>query len=271
MKEQALNHPTKDFPQFWPGPDITNFDHELSSDFPERMSGWPEPDIICLGCSFTSGHCIPIELSWPHIVSVETGLKVNVVAGCGIGYTTIENMLVSHLSVRGLPQQMMFLGPDLQRLHTKVPSSTNKITDHRLNWDPFSQEYWSNGSDKFKLRQYDGKNIRPHHSIITGMNIDAVQRISRWTKRLGIGFTLSTWWKPAHHTFTELGLADYTPLSTKCGHEPVNDTQRHWWSYSTDGHHGGFHDQLHFAETFLGHPISPSTLERLDEPCSLNT
>lgn len=260
-----MNPTTEYEPNFWSGLDKSIDEASLVTEFIEDTPK-EAADILCLGCSFTSGHMIPAELSWPRMIAIEKDLTVDVKAGTGIGYVTLENWLVQYLAERGIPSHILLLGPDFQRLQVKMPPETNKVTDLRLNWDPISESYWANGSDKFKLRQYDGKKIDPHHSIITGVNIDALQRIRMIARAVKANFSVSTWWTQTHRTLTELDFPDYEPLSMDCGHTPLNDTQHEWWEHSTDGHHGGMHDQIHFAETFLGEQLSQSTLEQLDIP-----
>lgn len=265
MKGHHLSHETEYIPGYWPGPDKSTQDHTLATEFREGTNKEASA-VLCLGCSFTSGHDIPAELSWPHIISLATGFTVDVLAGTGIGYVTLENWLVQYLAERGIPSHVLVLGPDFQRLQVNMHPKTNTVTDLRLNWDSLRETYWANGSDKFKLRQYDGKNIPPHHSIITGVNIDALQRIRLISKATAANFAVSTWWTQTHLTLTELDFPHYEPLSTKCGHTPLNDTQRKWWNHSLDGQHGGLHDQIHFAETFLGEQLARETLEKIGAP-----
>lgn len=265
MRGRPLNQPTEYEPNFWSGLDKSIDEASLATEFREGTSK-EAGDILCLGCSFTSGHAIPAELSWPHMIGIEKGLTVDVYAETGIGYVTLENWLVQYLAERGIPSHILILGPDFQRLQVNMSPETNDVTDVRLNWDPIGERYWANGSDKFKLRQFDGRKIPPHHSIITGVNIDALQRIRMIARAVKANFSVSTWWGQTHRTLTELDFPDYEPLSMECGHQPLNETQKTWWEHSLDGNHGGMHDQIHFAETFLGEQLSQTTLEKLGAP-----
>lgn len=241
---------------------IEHYVHTSCPDATFTHGSITEADILALGCSFTEGACIPPEQSWPQIVADLTNKTVKVIAMSGVGIGWMWEQYLLYTTQSNKFNEVMLLVPDLFRHTFKSQTNHNKHNTHKLNWVPQYKQYYDK-TEPAKIRQHDGQRADINTSVITHLNLQALNNFEHHTQHTNKTFTHSTWWHPTHYTLSKLNYPNYTPLNLHCDHQPQTKKQHKWWNTSRDGNHGGMHDQIHFAQTFLKKPITNNELATL--------
>jgi hypothetical protein len=233
------------------------------------------PDILAIGCSVTAGCGIPYELTWPHLLAKELNQTVNVIAMPNGSIHRIYNNVISHLKEFGLPKKILFLTPDLKRLW--IPEKkNNRYINSSFNWDESYKNFVFNKNQKKKPLIYKdyfniNRNIPLELSIFNALTILHSLEVF---ELMNIEYSFFSWHSVTNvlYRYTENKFyssqddehnqSDYFLKYPDCtSHLPLINDHLTFWDFTLNSNtHPGMHSHIHYAERFLGRPLSEDTI-----------
>ena len=102
----------------------SKFEYKINSDyFRNDHFTKPNPEkhnVLAAGCSFTFGHGLPEEKTWPKIfeklaIDEKNNLKITNLGSPGVSISSVINNIMSFIKIYGTPQTILALFPPISR------------------------------------------------------------------------------------------------------------------------------------------------------------
>lgn len=218
-----------------------------------RWNNFVDAETVILGCSTTFGVGLPLDRTWPYLLSDKTG-ATNVIAVPGGSIPQIIDIGVAVMSKFRAPKRILFLTPNLERVHISFIPNIN--VDSTYNWDFDINEFISMRSPKIEplqIRSFD-KNYRSIPlEYAVGESFRSLIRLGLLAKTIGADFHFFSWIDDVNEIF-ELALIPGFLSGGKV--EPFgpcheNERGREFWDHAIDrGRHPGEHHHTHYKNRF---------------------
>lgn len=248
------------------------------------------PHILALGCSVTASCGLPHEFTWPHIIGKYLDKKVNVLAYPGSGIKRCIENAFFHMREFGVPQQIMLLAPDLERMSVfnykreRSKSGWFGWEKQNLTWDDEYDAYRDPETmirNDFHFRPLVWKNVLKQTSDVPvdlayAQSLTWINAMRNVCELLGVELRVGTWHQRTWKSFQTMNdpifvtrgrdffadqeccnpamagnARDY--FSNEC-HNPAFSLQEQFWREAADRPfgHPGVHPHIHFAELMMG-------------------
>lgn len=241
------------------------------------------PDILCMGCSVTRPLGIPHGLSWPHLMASELGCSLNVIAYVGGSVQRIVYNAVLSIAKYGIPKEIYFLLPSLDRAWVvdKSPDTKNFSLKNYF-WIDQIKKYSNSFADVIRGSNYrDYIKAKRNIPLEYGFQnqIIALFMFFSMCKELGIKCNFYSWNPYSDDIFLNNNILSQvsnhskeiggeTRWGAKLRFDPdyYSNNPKHvlFWEKGVDESetpHPGMYMHIHFAERFLGRRLSQKTID----------
>lgn len=218
-----------------------------------RWSEFVDAETIVLGCSTTFGVGLPLNKTWPCLLSSKFG-KINSIAVPGGSVPQIADIGISVMSRFNRPKRILFLTPNLERVH--IAFSPNIDIRSTYNWSYEINEFISMRLEKIetlKIESFD----RNYRSIpleyAVSESLKSLIRLGLFAKSVGASFHYFSWSDSVNRVFEAASVPGFLAGS---GVEPSgpcheNERGREFWDHAIDrGRHPGEHHHTHYKDRF---------------------
>lgn len=178
----------------------------VNSDGMHGPENVPNPDILALGCSITSGMGLPYNFTWPDVLRRTLGTTVNNIARPGSSVAQQVYRAFANISKYGIPKQIAFLMPDLYRGQIAVgPDRWFQRTffyDDQANVvvDPFGSPYVHESLSGHKT-------LIPIDMLLDN-NLQSLEILLMYAKSHSIPLRLFSWHHNTLDTVKEIGYPE---------------------------------------------------------------
>jgi len=257
---------------------------------------------LALGCSVTAGCGLWHKWTWPYILSQELGYHINSLGSPGRSLSDITQKIFQYIKKYGKPKNLFILTPDILRLRAvelKDSSNENHYNANTYSWYTDLNSY----SKHFKDHPHVYNTILGNKVIYPvefGMTqfITEISRLEQICNYMDINLRVSSWDGLAGHTIRSTISSDiicddlvlneidifekfnlkgfsslihtinlYTAEIDNCGcHSDHPIRHNKYWRTAADNSHPGIHAHIHYAERFLGRPVSSQVLDNINQP-----
>lgn len=263
---------------------------------------FPDAQGLALGCSVTAGCGLWHKWTWPYILSCELGYEVNSFGAPGRGLVDIIDRLFIYIRKYGKPKNLFILTPDIFRLRVLEIDHSEQDNLYRSNTYSWYTDFNSYAIDLNKgphvYKSILGNQFTYPIELGIAQFVQEICRIETMCEHMDINLKIASWdalagfslrkilsddivCEDLHFKETDLfgakGVNGYpemfhtvnryteelTYLSCHVDHE-IKENK--YWSVAADNSHPGIHAQIHYAERFLGRPVSNRVLDLINTP-----
>lgn len=227
------------------------------------------PDVVAIGCSFSSGEFVPDSYTWHGIITQLAGMSINVVAMNGEGVYSLLREYQKVVALYGAPKKIFALWPDLDRFAVVRFLDNNPLADMTervpVMWNHLEGQYYTLAHEPFDMVDRFGEEHTLCPELVNQLSFDALDTLMWHASTAGIEVTQTSWAESLNEAGLFLEYPGYAVRRDReCDHHAQCDNQERWWEFSLDGMHGGFHDQIHWAEFFLGREITNDEIASIE-------
>lgn len=285
----------------WHAP-VKDMFYRVNSDGISGEDFSPDAQGLALGCSVTAGCGLWHKWTWPYILSCELGYDINCFAAPGRGLREIIDRLFIYIRKYGKPKNLFILTPDTFRLRVlEMEKSGEKRWPIAFTYPWYTD--FDNYAEGLKRGPHVYESILGNKFMypieLSIMQFaEEISRIETMCECMDIKLKISSWDGLAGRSlgkvlsngvfctdlhlneadlFEMRGLTNYPEICHTVDHyiEEIENLSCHknhpisknkYWSYAADDIHPGIHAHIHYAERFLGRPLSDRVLDIINQP-----